>query len=464
MFMSKKLVTLLLVLVLALVSSLAVAQDDDSLADVDPTGVTITYWHEWDGDQKTGIDEVIRLFEEQNEYGITVEQVELGSSGPIRERMSTGIVSGELPNLVGAAFTGTAQGWFLDGVLVPLDPYYNSEMWGLTDAEIEALNQSILDINRPELAPFNGQLLAWPVGISANVMSVNLEMLEMLREDGAIDFEGAPTTLDEFRAVACAASELVTEDGGDVQGFPIRTSASDMYSFIAAQGGNVYDAEADMYDYTSDEVLDVLTFFQELYEDGCAYVPDGPFVNTADFAFGLNPMAVGSSVGVPFIQGDIEESGSGIENWINTTVPWSEGNRTLQPFLRGVAIIEGTPEQNLATWEFIKFWATSTEAQVAWTEAAQYQPYNTATRDALSEDFLEANPQFTSVFEALNDEDITIYSPLAYPGSNDVDSVFEELIVDITTGGTDVETAAAEAQAEANELYQEALENLEDFQ
>ncbi|MDQ7025250.1 MAG: extracellular solute-binding protein [Anaerolineae bacterium] len=437
-----------------LVSFGLVNAQDDALAGVDPTGAVITYWHEWDGEQQVGIDAVIDAFEASNEWGITVEQVQLGSSRVIRENMSTGIVSGELPNLTGAAFVQSAQNWYLDGIIVPLDVYYDHPEYGFSEEELAQLNQDLLDINRPAIAPYDGQLLTWPVGMSANVLTVNLEMLAEL------GFDGPPTDLETFREIACAANELTSFDDGDVQGFPVRTSAFDMWSFMVAQGGVVFDTEANRYNITDDASIATLQFFQDLFNDGCAYLPDGPFVNTADFAFGLNPMAVGSSVGVPFIQGDINDSGSGIENWVNTTVPWSEGNRTIQPSLRGVAIIDSTPEENLATWLFLKFWATDMDAQVAWTEGAQYQPYNNATRDALSQEFLDANLQFTSIFNALGDESINIWSPPAHPSGRDVSSVFEELIVNILTGGADVAEAAADAEVEMNEIYQEDLDML----
>lgn len=445
----KKLTIFALLLTLLVSFSLVNAQTD-----VDPTGAVITYWHEWDGQQQVGIDAVIDLFEAQNEWGITVEQVQLGSSGTVSENMSTGIVSGELPNLVGNAFIANAQNWYLDDVVVPLDAYYDDPTYGLSEEEKAAINQDFLDINRPQFAPFNGQLLAWPVGMSATVLSVNMDMLSEL------GYDAPPADLQTFHDVSCAANELTTADGGDVQGFPVRSSAFDMWSFMRAQGGVVFDTDENAYNITDENSIATLQYFQDLFNEGCAYLPDGPFVNTADFAFGLNPMAVGSSVGVPFIQGDIEESGSGIENWINTTVPWSEGNRTIQPSLRGVAIINGTPEENLAAWLFIKFWATNPEAQVAWTEAAQYQPYNTATREALSQEFLDANPQFTSIFEALGDESINIWSPPAHPSSSEVVAAFEEMLVSILTGGADVAEAAAAAEEEMNAIYQEDLEEL----
>lgn len=449
----KKLIIFTLMMALLVSIGLVNAQDD-ALADVDPTGAVITYWHEWDGEQQVGIDAVIDAFEASNEWGITVEQVELSSSRTISENMSTGIVSGELPNLAGNAFIGNVQNWYLDGVIVPLDVYYDHPEYGFSEEELAPLNQSLLDINRPAIAPYDGQLLAWPIGMSANVMSVNLGMLTEL------GFDGPPTDLEGFREVACAANELTSSEGGDVQGFPVRSSTQDMWSFMVAQGGVVFDAEADRYHITDDASIATLQFFQDLFNEGCAYLPDGPYVNTADFAFGLNPMAVGSSVGVPFIQGDIDDSGSGIDNWVNTTVPWSEGNRIIQPSLRGVTIVQSTPEENLATWLFIKFWATNIDAQVAWTEGAQYQPYNNATRDALSQEFLDANPQFTSIFNALGDEGISIWSPPSHPSSRDVGDVFEELIINILTGGADVAEAAAEAEVEMNEIYQEDLEML----
>ncbi len=437
----------ILVIALVAMSVSLVAAQDSTLADVDPTGVVIEYWHEWDGQQQVGIDAVIALFEETNEFGITVEQQPLGSSGNVREQFSTGIISGELPNLVGATFVGDAMSYYLDGVVVPLDDYYNDPVYGFSEEELENLNQQLLDINRPAAEPFNGQLLAWPIGYSANVLSVNLDMLEEL------GFDGPPTTLEDMREQACAANELTTEDGGDVQGFPLRTSASDLYSFIIANGGYIW--EDGQYNFTNDGTIEVLQFFADLYADGCAYIPDGPFVNTADFAFGLNPFAVGSSVGIPFIRGDIEDSGSGIENWINTSVPWAEGNRTVQAYLRSMGLVVATPEEQLATWLFLKF-MSSPEAQVIWTEAATYFPYTQAGLDGLSDDFITNNPQFDSMRQLLVSGEVNLWSSPVHIGDTQVGEVVEEMIVAITTGSADVMEAAQEAEELANEILEEA--------
>ncbi|MEQ8674714.1 MAG: extracellular solute-binding protein [Aggregatilineales bacterium] len=449
--MRKSLFVLAVVALLAM-SFVVSAQED--LSSVDPTGQTITYWHEWDGAQQEALDEIIDRFNSDNEWGITVEQVALGSTSSVRDQISAGITTGELPNLAGATFVNDAMGYFLDGVLVPLDPYYNDPTWGFSEEQVADLDQSLLDGNRPVFGPFNGELLAWPTGLSFNVMSVNMDMLNSL------GFDAPPATLEEFAAVSCAAAELEGPNGEDVQGFPIRTSGTDLYSFIISNGGQIFDAEADAYDFTNDAFIEVGQFFQDLYNNGCAYVPDGSFVNTADFAFGLNPMAVGSTAGVPFINGDIESSGSGIENWVNTTVPWTEGNRTLQTSMRSLGVFVSTPAEQLATWLFIKHLA-STESQVTWTELTQYQPYTQSGLEGLSEEFLAGAPQFNSIYEARISGEINLWNLPIHQRNFPASQTLDTFIANITVGEMDVMEAAQTAQDEANEIYQEDLESLE---
>lgn len=450
--MQKRLLSLGLVVLLALMVGTVGAQDD-----VDPTGATIMYWHEWDGAQGEGITAIIDMFNESNEWGITVEQNPLGGSSDVRSNVSTGITSGELPNLAGAGFVTDAMGYYLDGVLVPFDQFIDSD-WGFSDEEAADLNFNIIDTNRPAISPFDGQLLAWPIGVSAEVMSTNIDLLAEMSEAGLIDFEGAPTTFEQFSAAACAASELE----GVTAGLAGRPTGSELYSFILNFGGDVFDAEADAYTFTNEGAVEAMQYLQDLYNDGCMYYADGGnFANTGEFSLGLNVFAIGSSVGVPFIQGDMESAELDY-NWINTTVPWTEGNRTVVSSLRGVTMFESTPEENLATWLFVKYWATNPEAQAIWTESAQYQPYNVATPANLSADFLAENAQFASFADVLADPEINVITFPAHPRAFDVSLVAGELYSNITIGGMDIMEAAAVAEEEANAIYQEDLENIAD--
>src|SRR5690606_30634729 len=140
------------------------------------------------------------------------------------------------------------MGYYLDGVLVPFDQFLESEVWGLSEEEAADLNFEVIDTNRPSISPFDGQLLAWPIGISGDVMSTNIDLLAQMNEAGLIDFEGAPTTFEQFRAASCAASELE----GVTAGFAGRPSGSELYSFILNFGGQIFDEEADAYTFTNE--------------------------------------------------------------------------------------------------------------------------------------------------------------------------------------------------------------------
>jgi multiple sugar transport system substrate-binding protein len=133
--MQKKVFIAALLIALMLSFGVVMAQDTGDLSVVDPTGQTIVYWHEWDGAQLTAIDEIIANFNETNEYGITVETVAQGNNNNIEEAMNAAITSGDFPNLVGG-FSNTAQGYYLDEVLVPLDPYVNDPTWGFSEHQL----------------------------------------------------------------------------------------------------------------------------------------------------------------------------------------------------------------------------------------------------------------------------------------------------------------------------------------
>jgi ABC-type glycerol-3-phosphate transport system substrate-binding protein len=97
--------TAVFVALVALMFAVGFAGADVSIPDALPMGLTIDYWHEWDGAQADAMTQIIDDFNGSNEWGITVEQVYQGNTGGLIDQLSTGIVSGELPNLSGAVFT-----------------------------------------------------------------------------------------------------------------------------------------------------------------------------------------------------------------------------------------------------------------------------------------------------------------------------------------------------------------------
>ncbi len=445
----RKLTLMAMLLVLILGAGLVAAQDMD-MSTIDPSGQTITYWHQYNGGtQLDTMNALVEEFNSSNEWGITVEAIPQGGYNDIRSLMSAAITSGDLPNLV-AGYQNDAQSWFLDDAALDLNPYYNDPTWGFTEEEAADLNAGIISFNVMNGEPFNGAMLAWPNQVSANVMSVNLGMLS---EAG---FDAAPTTFEDFTAIACATKDLTGPNGEDIQGFPIKADSSEFESFLASRGGSIFDFEADAYNFTSEEAIATFQLFQDLYNEGCAYIPDTAFGNTDDFAFGLNPMAIGSTAGISFIVNNITESGSGVDNWVNTTTPWTDDNQTVQLFVPSVIVVPSTPEENLATWLFLKY-MTNTENQITWTQNTSYFPVRTSAAEGLSEEFVSGNPYWSSINDLIASGEVSIYSSPQVISYGTVRGLVATAVADVTTNGMDVAEVAARLEEEANAAHADSM-------
>lgn len=434
----RKFILLCLIVVLALSLTAVSAQED--LSAVDPSDQSVLYWHQYNGGaQQETINALIEQFNSTNEYGITVEGVAIGNYNDLRDQMNAAIISGELPNLV-AGFQSDALSYYQDDAAVDLNTYFNDATWGFTEEDLATLNQGIFDVNVFE--DYEGVRLAFPNQVSANVMVTNLTMLS---EAG---ISAAPQTFEEFEAAACAIAE-----GEATEGFPIVADASQFESLVASFGGVIFENGA--YTFTSEAVVSALELYKRLYDAGCAYIPEAQFGNTADFAIGLNPMAMTSTAGIPFIQGDMAEAGYEVD-WGISTTPFTEGNQTLQVYVPSIIMVPSTPEQELASWLFLKFLA-SAEAQVTWASATGYFPINTAANEQLG-DYESTNPFFAQANALLNNPDVKVYSAPQELSYNAVRGLIAEAIADITTNGRDVQEVAAELEAEANTTHQDMME------
>lgn len=71
------------------------AGESDNFARVDPSGVTLTYWHQYNSPaQQAAAAGVAAAFNASNPYGITVEAIAKGNYNDLRTAMNNAIVSG----------------------------------------------------------------------------------------------------------------------------------------------------------------------------------------------------------------------------------------------------------------------------------------------------------------------------------------------------------------------------------
>ena len=443
--MRKSIVLLALMLLLALATGLVSAQED--VDSVDPSGQTVVYWHQFSQAQEATMLGIVDEFNSTNEWGITVEPVPQGSYNDIRDLMGAAIISGELPNLV-AGYASDAASYSLDNGAIDLRPYVESATYGLTEEQLADINPGILAANVFADAPFDGAMLAWAHQNSAQVLVVNETMLAEL------GFDAAPATFEEFNEIACAAAEATGPNGEDLFGFPITGDSSEVEALVAARGGSIYADGA--YQFTSEPFIETLQMYQDQYNAGCYYYPDRPFGNTGDFALGLNPMAPTSTAGFTFIINDITNAGLEID-WSVNPLPSTEGNRVIQVYVPSIILAPSTPEQQLASWLFLKYLATP-EAGAAWMGGTGYFSPVYSAAELVSEETM-ATPALLPYAQAttalLNDPEIKIYTSPNAVSYGTVRGLVAEAIAAVTTGGEDVATVAEGLQEQATEVQEE---------
>lgn len=430
---------LLVLCLLALMTGTVLAQDD--LSSVDPSGQTITYWHQYSDGSAQGdtIAALIQEFNETNEWGITVEGLFQGGYNDLAELMSAAIVSGELPNLV-AGYANNAASYYADNAAVDLNQYVNDPTWGLTEEQLADFNTALLEFNTVD-----GALLAWPNQASAQVLAVNMTLLEEL------GYDAPPQTLEEFQEIVCASANSTGPNGEDRQGFGVSGDASLFESFVAGQGSAIYDGESFTFE-GNEAVQRVLQMFQDMYNEGCLYIPAERFGDQADFNLGLNPIYSTSTAGFTFIITGFEESGVEAE-WVVAPFPHSTENPVAQVFVPSIIMVPSTPEQQLASWLFLKY-LTSPEAAATWSAGSGYfNPVLSTSTTLVEEDFSFEGlyPYYSAGAGLINNPENTLYSSPNIAAYGTVRGLISEAIANVTSNGMSVEEAIATLQAGADQ-------------
>jgi len=432
-------------LVALLVAVPALAQDYEN---VDPSGQTVTFWHQHTRERETALQEIIDTFNQTNEYGITVVAEYQGGYGDIFQKMLALLGTSDTPNLVVAYQNQAATYQLVDG-MVDMRPLVDSATWGLS-AEDKA--DFFPGFYNSDIFPsFGNARLAIAPNRSMEVLYYNTEWLAELRAAGLIDFDGPPATPDQFRQAACAAGQApfskATATGAI--GYELSTDASRFASWTFAFGGNVFDYDNNRYTYDSPAAIEAMTFLQGLFDEGCATFVTEAYGDQTNFGAGRTLFTVGSSSGLPFYQSAVE-AGANFE-WSVAAIPHTTPEPVMNIYGASVGIPSGhSAEANLAAWLFLKYY-TGTEAQAKWAVASQYFPVRQSVAASLG-DFFESLPPYKTAFEML---EYGIAEP-PVPGYDFVRDLIEAEMAAIMDGA-EVEETLALANGEANLILDEQM-------
>ena len=422
---------------------------DGNYAGVSPEGATVEWWHNHSGGRGEQLNEMIADFNATNPCSIEVISNNIGGYGDISTAFNGSVAAGEVTNQLIVGYPNDQAGYQLNNALVDINLLIDDSGVGLSADEVDAYYQSFFNQSVHPL--FDNQRLGFAPNRSIEMLHYNATYLEEL------GFSGPPTTPDEFVEMACAAA-AASESG--VGGFVLRDDASAVAAWTFAYGGDLLTADGSEYVYNSAETVAAMEMLQELATEGedgqiCGYFFDGfpnPEVASRNALF-----AMGSSSGIPFYEGDFatvnEETGR-TDAYAVAAIPHTTADPVMNIYGGDVMIPVSTREQELAAWEFVK-WFTAPENQARWVEISNYFPTNSGTVEFLG-DYIDSNPVYGTAVDLLQFGKFEPQLPSYFPVRGQATEAFNAIL-----GGADIQSTLDNLTEEANELQAEIMEEIE---
>jgi len=371
-------------------------QTPDPWAGIDPSGQTVTFWHQQPPARQAALEELIWKFNSTNKWGITVVAEYQGDRAEIDQKLQSVIGAPDAPDLV-ELYPGQAADYQLAQALADMTSLVESIKWGLSPQEQVDFFPGIYlqDIN----PTFGDARLGFPFYRSAQVLYYNQDWLAGLKAAGLIDFDGPPATPEQFQSAACAARQQPFSQSAPEGslGYEINLDASTFASFTFAFGGVLFDASSGQYTFDTPAAIAALTFLQDLVEEDCAAAVREPYGDQADFAQGSLLFAVGSSAGLPYYDDAVAEGAAFA--WSVAAIPHTTANPVMVVHGPSLSLTRGTPESELAAWLFVRHLA-SLESQASWARASLYFPVRPGAAAGLADHFA-ANPAYRAAFDLL---------------------------------------------------------------
>ncbi|MDQ4074837.1 MAG: extracellular solute-binding protein, partial [Chloroflexota bacterium] len=224
----------------------------DELASVDPRDQTLIFWHPYEDERANAIDELVRMFNESNDYGIMVVAEKVVADGGALDTTIESMRSGAVHLLI----TDRSQVGAYRAVegLVDLTPYTESAMWGLSEEAVENFFGTLV---ASDYAARNDEQLSFPFSRSMEVLYYNADLLKEL------GYDTPPTNWDAWREVACAAA--ATGRIGLVLNYELdRFDPGHFASLVHTLGGRIVTEEQDAFTLDVAEAIEAMTFLQAL--------------------------------------------------------------------------------------------------------------------------------------------------------------------------------------------------------
>ena len=387
-------------------------------------GTEISFWHSMGGVNGQAIDTLVKKFNDENEYGITVKAQYQGEYDASLNKLKSSQIGNMGADLVQVYEIGTRfmieSGW-----ITPMQQMIDADNYDLSQIE-------------PNLAAYytiDDQLYSMPFNSSTPIMYYNKEMFE---KAGITEI---PDSLEGIEAIG----EKLLNEGGAGQVISLGIYGWFFEQFIGKQGleyanngnGRTEPATAVAFDENG-AAENILTAWKSLYDKGYApNVGKGGDAGLADFSAGKSAITLGSTASLKQILQDVNgkfEVGTAYFPKVKST---DEGGVSIGGASLW-ALNNNDPKKTRATWEFVKF-LISPESQAYWNAQTGYFPVTTAAQEEpVFKENVEKYPQFQTAIDQLHDSSPEYVGALlsVFPEAR---ATVESEIENLLNGNADVE-------------------------
>ncbi len=394
--------------------------------------VTITFWHSMGGVNGEAVDYLVNKFNDENEFGITVEAQYQGSYDDAITKLTSAQIGNMGADLVQIYDIGTR--FMIDsGWVIPMQELIDIDGWDASQIE-------------PNISAYysvEDSLYSMPFNSSTPLMYYNKDMF---------DAAGITEIPDSLDGIAAISDQLVADGGAEMTialgiygWFFEQFTSKQGLEFVDNGNGRTDIATAVAFD-SNGAALNLLTKWNDLTDTGVAPIVGDIDGATTAFSAGQAAITFSSTASLKTILNDVNgafEVGTAFFPKVNET---DEG---------GVSIGGGSlwalnnedAQKEAAVWEFVKF-LVSAESQAYWSVQTGYFPVTTAAHsEQVFTDNIAEYPQFMTAIDQLHASSPEYAGALlsVFPETRaTVETQIENMLNDLQTPEETVDAIASE--------------------
>lgn len=442
--MKKKVIASMLAVSMIAGTSSAVFAAENTTAEMadasEVDGTTISFWHSMGGVNGEALDTLVKQFNEENEYGITVDAQYQGEYDDSLNKLKSAQIGNMGADLVQVYEIGTR--FMIDsGWIVPMQEMIDGDGYDLSQIE-------------PNLAAYytiDNELYSMPFNSSTPILYYNKDMFEKA---------GITEVPDSLEGIGEIGQQLL-DNGGAGEAMSMGIYGWFFEQLISKQGleyanngnGRKEAATAVAFDENG-AAKNILTVWKELNDKGFApIVGKGGDAGLADFSAGKSAITLGSTASLKQILQDVNgkfEVGTAYFPKVSSS---DEGGVSIGGASLW-ALDNQDPKKLRATWEFIKF-LISPESQAYWNAQTGYFPVTVAAQE---EETFKQNvaeyPQFQTAIDQLHDS-APEYAGALLSVFPEARAIVESEIESLLNGNEDVDAAVKNMTESINGAIEE---------